>query len=730
MPLRVLELGRFSVVSTTEALKLEVVSGADITGPPSLADLDDDALVKVVTSRQLWVSRGRGCRIDIEVLLDGKRLDRNIYFQLLERLGCQIRDAKPWNQLSLSASLEFFPDMPSVRVPHLSIHLNNSTKPPEHEEGFAAWIGNIDVNPPPGVVCAQLDRLQIQFNLMPSKEGVSASAPAPSPLLRPESLDIMLLDLPLDTLPTPMQDADSVNLEQAVEILKSLPSQVANCFGLSDPDLFDDERLLKDSSASRDRKSYRKNETVSLSAPHESDSEKAKSNKRISEKARGVLDAWVDAHRDNLYPTMEEKEQLVVATGLKRRQLNTQLFCYRQRLKKDLASDAKMESKEDLLADGPVRGVEWDGGWENDEVLLNDTVSRTGVEENDEEMLFSQSSNEATPSLSQSSTITAKSSTGSTIAPTDSNCTSLARKGLPWDLSPITIASSSTLVDVAFRALMGAALPRRRPTLQTLHFKSPPEVTMSTFVPSMFSLGFKNSIAGHSRFLPTISHALSASMPQNIQTPSLRRKLLQLSNLGPSQFPDPNSHAGHPGTGERLSSVVQSRLWSMMQRKLFETAAGQRNWRPSTQGDGDEESDFEDMLATIEDEPQFKIDGDDGISDDEMLFADDENDDLLLSDEYDHFNADWQRHAIEDEIEDMLLGDDWPQHLADSHEEMMLEYSSVGMQTSEGDGNITLQEESENEMLLDYIDKVILKKVDGEISILLLDESENEEMLI
>lgn len=94
MSFKILDLGRFSLVNTAESLKLDVVSAADFRGPRSIKDLDADVLLRALTSRQLWVSRGRGCRIDIEVLLDRKPLNRNDCVQFLESLGCQIRDAK------------------------------------------------------------------------------------------------------------------------------------------------------------------------------------------------------------------------------------------------------------------------------------------------------------------------------------------------------------------------------------------------------------------------------------------------------------------------------------------------------------------------------------------------------------------------------------------------------------------------------------------------------------
>mgnify|MGYP003634963484 FL=1 len=230
---------------------------------------------------------------------------------------------KQWAQLCLSASPECLSDVPSFRVPQLSIHLNNSTKPSDHEEDLAAWIGNIDVNPPSGVVCAQFERLHVSFNFVPIRDSKVVNVPAPSPLIRPQSPDIMLLDLPIDdTVPMALQQAGTHRLEQAVESLKGLPGQVASCFSLPDPTMFDLKLLPNAPSLTSGPRTNLDEVSVSVSAPDESARGKTKS-KRIPEKARQILDAWVEAHGDNLYPSREEKEKLMSATGLKKGKSHT-----------------------------------------------------------------------------------------------------------------------------------------------------------------------------------------------------------------------------------------------------------------------------------------------------------------------------------------------------------------------------------------------------------------------
>ncbi len=94
MSVKVLELERFNLASTAESLKLEVISTIEVKVPRNLSTLENIAMMKAVTSRQVWVSRGRGCRIDVEVLLDGKPLDRINHLKLLQHFGGRIQDAE------------------------------------------------------------------------------------------------------------------------------------------------------------------------------------------------------------------------------------------------------------------------------------------------------------------------------------------------------------------------------------------------------------------------------------------------------------------------------------------------------------------------------------------------------------------------------------------------------------------------------------------------------------
>jgi hypothetical protein len=94
MALRVLGLDPLHLIKPDSELKLSVVPAVDIRIPDSISILDDAALVKALTSGNLWVSRGLACHLDIHILFNGKSLDARGRVNLLESFGYRLRDAQ------------------------------------------------------------------------------------------------------------------------------------------------------------------------------------------------------------------------------------------------------------------------------------------------------------------------------------------------------------------------------------------------------------------------------------------------------------------------------------------------------------------------------------------------------------------------------------------------------------------------------------------------------------
>lgn len=104
MSLRALDLDSFILVNPAENVKLQVGLAVHFQLPSRLSTLSAEAALKALASGNVWVSRGRGCRIDLEILQDGMPLDGVVFARLLESLGCRIRDAAVSPPLHFSTS--------------------------------------------------------------------------------------------------------------------------------------------------------------------------------------------------------------------------------------------------------------------------------------------------------------------------------------------------------------------------------------------------------------------------------------------------------------------------------------------------------------------------------------------------------------------------------------------------------------------------------------------------
>jgi hypothetical protein len=95
MSLKVLELDTIELTYPTNSLKLSVVPKIHIRLPSdNLASLGAVDFVQALTSGKVWVTRGRACRISVQVSFEGKPLDASIRLRTLEALGYHLRDAQ------------------------------------------------------------------------------------------------------------------------------------------------------------------------------------------------------------------------------------------------------------------------------------------------------------------------------------------------------------------------------------------------------------------------------------------------------------------------------------------------------------------------------------------------------------------------------------------------------------------------------------------------------------
>ena len=214
----------------------------------------------------------------------------------------------------------------------------------------------------------------------------------------------------------------------------------------------------------------------------------------------------------------------------------------------------------------------------------------------------------------------------------------------------------------------------------------------------MFSPGFKQIMAHNSKFLPTISNAVSSSWVKNVQGVGLRQKLVALSN---SKFSEYHEDNGEDGSVQNLAAVVQGRLWAMMQKALYNECAAKKLWKKETEFNAENtntnEKDCEDENILGGNGGGQHISGKEGSLDDHTRekFMDDDDDlfnDLFEGNEgrgvddglIDCFE-DQERLAVEAETEEMLFGSD---------------FESGGSGMEEIDEILLFQEGNEEEIML------------------------------
>jgi hypothetical protein len=231
----------------------------------------------------------------------------------------------------------------------------------------------------------------------------------------------------------------------------------------------------------------------------------------------------------------------------------------------------------------------------------------------------------------------------------------------------LSLLCSHMLVLATLNILIGGTSCKR--SLQHVALESAfPETSLSNLAPALFRPGFKQLMAHNSRFLPSILCAISSSWVRNCQGPGLRATLIELSNSTPPVSDYGNiAEAGVQGSVERLSAVVQGRMWRMMHKKLSDAAICRKiTWEsvdPTRIIDAEDAVTDEDLLGSRRAEGQKGIylspgkDLQECITDgyidgDDLLLFDAMSDDEGLLSYFDEM----EKLEVEKQTDEMLFG--------------------------------------------------------------------------
>jgi hypothetical protein len=328
--------------------------------------------------------------------------------------------------------------------------------------------------------------------------------------------------------------------------------------------------------------------------------------------------------------------------------------------------------------------------FDTDDMLLSIPDEKISLNRKSEQLYHSDKSlpeyTDNVPSLtSQSSTETVLMSTTSSV----SRKRSLLPSTGDTNHAILSLPSSCELVSGALCILIGGYSSRRSLANITVE-KAPPKTTLSRLAPAIFCPGYKELMAHNSRFLPTILQAVSSSWVQNCQGPGLRRNLAALANAEVSELDDVyREGSGQHGSVERLSAVVQTRLWGTMQRKLFDPAVARKlqceGSNMDRRVDQEELGEDEDLLAPSDIEKELdsrrrmsidlgELIGNEFMDDDGLLFVD-ENRDVEQEGLLDYFDE-MERLAVERQTDEMLFWDGGGDHHDDGDSDRILLFDS------------------------------------------------------
>jgi hypothetical protein len=143
----------------------------------------------------------------------------------LYRLSTKV--SKLWPQLSLSTLLDVPRTKMANRQPDISIAIKRGTEPQMLQTGLRALlVENVDIRPPESVLCADFERLQIQFNFLSTHDKQPPAVKRiKSGSAQSEEVDEMVFDHSPDVRGSHLEE-----LEDVVGGLKSLSDTIKSSF--------------------------------------------------------------------------------------------------------------------------------------------------------------------------------------------------------------------------------------------------------------------------------------------------------------------------------------------------------------------------------------------------------------------------------------------------------------------------------------------------------------------
>ena len=214
--------------------------------------------------------------------------------------------------LSFSTSLDVLQTKRLEEQPDIAVHINHGTQVPEVERRVKrAWeLKNTDIKPPDSILCAELERLQINFDFLtikakPLRSTCLEAGPGP---------DIMLLDVP----PNMHGGIYFQELNSTADRLQEHKNSAETCFNIGE--------CVESGEMPR----CNNKADLPLLAKDEDNGQVCGLRSKKTKFSREIVDtlvAWLESHANNTRPTEAGKLDLMRQTGLQRGKFQLQLLC-------------------------------------------------------------------------------------------------------------------------------------------------------------------------------------------------------------------------------------------------------------------------------------------------------------------------------------------------------------------------------------------------------------------
>lgn len=162
------------------------------------------------------------------------------------------------------------------------------------------------------------------------------------------------------------------------------------------------------------------------------------------------------------------------------------------------------------------------------------------------------------------------------------------------------------------------------------------------------------------RFFPGIVRFTANPLPEHLQPPALRKRMAQLEAMPISPIPGYETNPTVDAL-EHRTRVVETRLFTIMQKTLYDPAATRKVWKKPKNEIGSNKTpsldDSEPELLDVHEDQAGNSEWDDILA---RLTSDEEFNDLLLEDDDDDDlldDAERERLEIERGMDEMLFGD-------------------------------------------------------------------------